>query len=96
MSIVQCWEDAGPEPELGVAHDSISMKSPEYVSCQRAYASSFFALHNKHLILAYKFGGEGRVGREEMRESRPPGKCFLYLESSTLVSQTAQVTPSES
>lgn len=76
LSIVWCWEDAGPGPELGVVNDSVRNKSPEDASCQRACGGSFFALHNEHFILAYKSGGEERSGKQERDERHLPGTCF--------------------
>lgn len=76
MSIVWCWEDVGPGPGLGVVNDSVRNNSPEDAACQRACGSSFYALHNEHLILACKFGGQERTGREEVDGRHLPGKCF--------------------
>ena len=42
LSVVCCWEDAGPGPEPGVVNDGVRNKSSEDASCWRACGGSFF------------------------------------------------------
>lgn len=77
LSVVCCWEDAGPGPEPGVVNDGVRNKSSEDASCWRACGGSFFffSLHNEQLILAWRFGKGEITGRRETDESCLPGKC---------------------
>lgn len=77
LSIVCCWEDAGPGLGPGVVNDGVRNKSSEDASCWRACGGSFFfffSLHNEQLILAWRFGKGEITGRKETDESCLPGK----------------------